>query len=130
MLISWNRQFAARVKDQVDAVVAFRHLVRGDSESPAIDLLRRRIAFFQEGMHKEYKIQVILSDELIEHLERSVQDIIDAHGIEAVVEANLYEPVTRALLAGKCFSKTLLDLQDGKIEVCDASPATDGDEEE
>ena len=121
MLISWDKQFAARVKDQVDAVVAFRHLVHGDSESPAIDLLRRRIAFFQEGMHKEYKIEVKLSPELIEHLEASVQDIVDAHGIEDVVEANLYEPVTRALLAGKCYPRTLLDLDGEAVLVCDAS---------
>ena len=128
LLAVWDRQLASRVKDQVDAVVAFHHLSHTGADSPSLDLLHRRIAFFKEGMTREYKISVEISGPLLAELEHQVEEIVDAQGIEAVVEERLYEPVTRALLAGECHTRTLLDLGDGgEVQVLECA---DGSQEE
>lgn len=113
-----DRQFASRIKDQVDAVISFRHLA-SEGDSPALDLLHRQLRFFREGMRQEYKIEIALEGGLREHLEELARDVDNARGIEAIVEEYLYGPVTSALLEGACKPHTVLvwDAASGEVGV-------------
>ena len=116
ILASWDRQLAARIKEQVDSVIAFRHLA-GQGSSPAIDLLLRRLAFFRDGMRQEYKIEVVLSEPLRAHLIERVVEIENAYGIEALLDDHLYTTMTNALLAGECHPVTRIDWDAERQEV-------------
>ena len=123
-----DQQLAARVNGQVDALITFRELAR-DEDSPARDLLHRRIDFFCEGMRQEYKIEVSLDAELIDHLEEQVRGITNAREVEAVIDQFLYEPVTDALLEGSCHPRSRL-LWDDRAEEVVIAPALGALEEQ
>lgn len=112
LLSQWDKAFVSRVKGQVDAIVTFRALT-GEGESPATSLLERKIEQFRQGMRQEYKIDVTLTGALTARLEQRVIGIVDAQGVERVIDEMLFEPITRALLEGRCTPNTSMDYEDG-----------------
>jgi ATP-dependent Clp protease ATP-binding subunit ClpA len=107
LLSQWDRQFAARVAEQVDAVVLFRELT-GEGASPALDVLARRVDMFVQAMAAEYRIEVSLEAALRAELEARASSMRDARSVEALVEAMLYQTITDALLAGSCATRSEL----------------------
>jgi ATP-dependent Clp protease ATP-binding subunit ClpC len=96
-----ERDLVRKMSAQVDAVVDFRALA-GDSDSPALDLLSRRVDEFLDGMASEFKMEVLIDASLTEALERRVSSARDASQVELAVDDLLREPVTSAMLNGEC----------------------------
>jgi ATP-dependent Clp protease ATP-binding subunit ClpC len=92
--------FAGRLRSYVDAAIAFREL-GGDGQSPAIELLERRITSFVEAMQGEYKLHIEIDPTLRERLMEQAAEVSDARSIEQLVTDYLYAPVTEALLSGQ-----------------------------
>ena len=114
-----------KMNAQVDAVVEFRALA-GDGDSPALDLLSRRVTEFLEGMQNEFKMVVLIDDSLIEALERRVVSARDASQVESAVDDLLREPVTSAMLTGDCSPQLPPVLSwDGHVVRIQHAPLTD-----
>jgi ATP-dependent Clp protease ATP-binding subunit ClpC len=101
LLSQWDKQFAARVGEHVDAVVWFRELA-GDGGQAARDVLERRVEMFVQAMMAEYRIEVVLDESLRTRLTERASGMRDARSVEALVEQTLYQTVTDALLRGEC----------------------------
>jgi ATP-dependent Clp protease ATP-binding subunit ClpC len=121
LLSQWDRQFAARVGEQVDAVILFRELT-GEGASPALDVLKRRISMFVQAMMAEYRIEVELDAALREELDARASVMRDARSVEGLVESMLYQTITDALLAGTCEARCVLVWEDGEVSVRGAEP--------
>ncbi|MFP4596612.1 MAG: AAA family ATPase [Persicimonas sp.] len=96
-----DKSIAVRLRDYVDAAVVFRQL-GGQGESPAIELLERRIVSFIEAMQTEYKLDIAIGATLRDRLLEEASQMSDARSIEELVSQQLYAPVTEALLRGDC----------------------------
>jgi ATP-dependent Clp protease ATP-binding subunit ClpA len=94
-----DESLAKRVGSHLDDVVIFRSLAR-PSSSPASEILERHIESFRSAMLEEYKIEISLDEALQSIIAERLADASNAHGIADIVEALLYDPVTRALLDG------------------------------
>ncbi len=95
-----DNSLAGRLRDYVDAAVSFREL-GGTGESPAIELLERRIDSFIEAMRNEYRLDIDLDPSLRDRLIERASEMSDARSIERLVTDLLYAPVTAALLKGQ-----------------------------
>ncbi|MFW5967232.1 MAG: AAA family ATPase [Persicimonas sp.] len=115
-----DESVANRLRAHVDAAVAFRRL-GGRGESPAIELLERRIASFIDAMQSEYKLAIAIEDAVREHLVERAGRLDDARSVEQLVSQHLYEPVTEALLEGKGGDEPRLVWREDKegVEVID-----------
>jgi ATP-dependent Clp protease ATP-binding subunit ClpC len=113
-----DKPLAARLRDHVDAAVTFRELA-GTGESPAIELLGRRIDSFVEAMQSEYKLDIAIDDSLRQRLVEQAAQMSDARSIEQLVSEHLYAPVTDALLSGQGGASPRLawDDEDARVEV-------------
>ncbi|WP_187027618.1 AAA family ATPase [Persicimonas caeni] len=95
-----DKALAGRLRDYIDAAVTFREL-GGAGESPAIELLERRIDSFMDAMRSEYRLDIALDASLRDRLIERAAEMSDARSIEQLVSDFLYSPVTEALLKGK-----------------------------
>jgi ATP-dependent Clp protease ATP-binding subunit ClpA len=113
-----DNSLAARLRDYVDAAVPFRALA-GGGDSPARELLERRIASFVDAMKSEYKLTVVLDRELREEMFERVSKIDDARRIDELVNEFLFSPMTEALLEGECDARVRLrwNASDGRAHV-------------
>ncbi len=129
-----DKALAARLHDCVDAAVAFRAL-GGSGESPAIELLERRLESFIRAMRSEYKLDIVVEQSLRDRLSERAAQMSDARTIEQLVSEHLYTPVTEALLRGEGGSHPRLewDEESGRVQVTassdDSSDALDVDAE-
>ncbi len=97
ILESVGGSLADRIEDYLDAVIPFSDLSGGE-DTPAGDLLDRRIESFVEAMREEYKLEVEVSANLRDRIvERSVE-LADVHALDELVTEWLYAPMTDALL--------------------------------
>jgi ATP-dependent Clp protease ATP-binding subunit ClpC len=119
--------FAGRLRSYVDAAVAFREL-GGAGQSPALELLERRITSFIEAMQGEYKLSIEIDPTLRQRLLEKAAEVSDARSIEQLVTDHLYAPVTEALLSGQGGEAPRLqwNAEDDTVEVV----ATDSKEKE
>ena len=122
-LAAMDRQLYGRVKDQVDALIAFERLAR-DEGQPTLALLKRHIDAFLKGMRDEYRVQITLSPALSSMLEARAASFSDARSVEQLAQDHLFEPVTQALLRGDCGPDSLLDwdAQAQQVRLRAASP--------
>lgn len=100
-LESHDKAFAAKVREHVDAVIAFRGL-QNDTLSHTEELVQRRVDVFRNAMQDEYMITIDIAPDLVEELVRRASKLVDARAVMAMVEDSLFGPVTDALLQGKC----------------------------
>lgn len=108
----------AQVRALVDAVVTFAPLGAGGAK-PALELLERRIGRFVESMYSEYKMRVQLGADLRAYLEQRAVAAASGRDIDALVNEQLYSPMTEALLAGVASADLELvrDAGEGRVVV-------------
>lgn len=117
LLDDYDKSLASRLREHVDAVVAFTELKDGEGQS-AEELVNRRLETFAAAMQSEYLIDVSIGTALREWLTAQARDAVDARAIQALVEDELIGPVTDALLEGGCGPRLVLDRSaDGEITV-------------
>ena len=110
-----DRVLASRLREHVDAVIAFRPL--GDATNQSSEqLVNRRLSTFAAAMQDEYLIEIVIGEGLRNFLLAAAIEAVDARAIQAIVEDELIGPVTDALLEGGCGPRLKLDRDDdGKI---------------
>lgn len=112
-----DRAFYSRVKDQVDAIVSFHRLGQDEATSPGQALLDRHVSSFVQGMRDEYKMEVILDESLLDHMQAVISTLTDARSIEQVIEQLLFEPMTRELLSGQPSAQARMFWRDEQVEI-------------
>ncbi|MFU8803489.1 MAG: AAA family ATPase [Bradymonadaceae bacterium] len=106
-----DQDLVSRLREHVDGVVLFRDL-GGGGDSPSVELLERRIALFSASMAAEYKIEVIVTDELRAYLAGQAATMREARSIVTLANRHLYEPMTEVLLAGEHGARVTMDWDD------------------
>lgn len=110
-----DRTLAARLREHVDAIVAFQGQ-RGEAGQSIEEIVNRRLQTFASAMQNEYMIEISVGPELRRSLMERAGKAADARAAQMLVEDELIGPVTDALLKGDCGPRLQLELgEDGKI---------------
>lgn len=104
-----------RLRQNVDALVAFERFQTREDGSAAESLLDRHVKAFIDGMKLEYDVHVTLDDSLERHMSLSARELDSARDVAQLVEALLFGPMTRRLLEGLTASSVSMVWADGAV---------------
>lgn len=112
-----ERPLAAKLRDEVDAAVAFHAL--GQHDAVVLQWLEERTRAFIQALQNEYNLAVEIDASLADYLRAQAAQMSDAAAVEALIGAHLYQPVTRALLSGQAVAAPRLywDAQRAEVRV-------------